>query len=105
MLADLVDHDDVFVAELGGRAGFEDKASRDFRIFTLHELDRDAASEFEITGQEHRSHAAAPQLADDFILADTAAGGGDADGYWQRASEATGGWVGSVAASGVIVLL
>ena len=72
-LADVVDDDDVLVTAPRGGARLEDESRVEVRLVALQELDRDAAAELGVARQVHGAHAAATELADQLVGADSRA--------------------------------
>jgi hypothetical protein len=74
VLADLVDHDDVVVLAERGGARLDAEPLGLFGLVRLQELDRDAAAEPDIAGEEHAPHPALADHLDDLVLVDPDAG-------------------------------
>src|SRR6185436_12233370 len=74
VLADLVDDDDVVVLAARGGARLDEEALPDLGLVGLQELDRDAAAEPEIAGEEHGPHPALAEQLDHLVLVDADAG-------------------------------
>ncbi len=69
VLVDLVDGDDVGVIAPRRGPGLVEEAPRVLAVLAAHELERDQAAQAGIAGQEHLSHAAAPERSDQLVLA------------------------------------
>src|SRR5262245_55934777 len=73
-LIDRVNDDDVFVSDLRGHARFQNEALRQAGVSLQQELHRDFTTELDVTGEEHRAHAALADFTNDFVVADAGAG-------------------------------